>query len=138
MLEFPNICAWLADAPSTACRKFASFFLYPGCSVWIPYGCLPVVLGIPSDIMPEKESGERKPKSKALEVEDHPCVVGLSLCFNACGISAFPEINVAVKSLWVQATPHLYRNLKSNKTIEKWLADLVPEDAVLDDDGLYI
>ena len=135
LLDFPNVEAWLADAPSTAARKFSSFFVYPGCSVWVPYGSMPVILGVPQAMMPEKESSDRVQVPKFDEIENENIVVGISLCYNTKVLAGKDDVNSAVKCLWVQACPHLYRNIKLNPKIQAWVNALIPEAGAPEDDA---
>ena len=115
VLEHPRIEAFLADSSVQSVRKFPTFLLTESSSVWLPYGTMPVVLGIPPSALPcASWSEQRKPNKEQLENEtDASIMCGISLCFNMKEVGRNKQLDAEVSALWVKAARNMFRNLKN-------------------------
>jgi len=127
----PNIDAWLASLPSTALSRMPSRLISAGWSAWVPFGWMPIVLGVPSHaLVSGDDASAKKPgqASEGLETVSY----AMTLCYDTVNdMKHSADVKLHVASLWVQASAHIFRGVKENA--KAWEAKLHEEASGMDD-----
>ena len=125
--DHPNLLPWLTSQPSTVLAKCTAFIVHSGSSVWVPVGHLPIIIGCPSCSLSEQGLQTYKEKrAKAVSMPDLDSEVitfALTLCYDS-RISAYDsDTRRAIKEAWHQAEPYIFKGIKTNAAVQKWIED---------------
>ena len=112
--DHPNIGAWLAALPSTALSKLSAFYVDTRDSVWVPFGSMPLIIGVPAGrICPNYELIPAK--SDAVPAAPHVEAIqyALTLCYDNSDEKQDAALRSYVSSIILQTQPFVFKGIKS-------------------------
>jgi len=136
MIQYPRIEAFLADSSILALKKCAAYLLGPGQSLWIPYGFMPLVIGVPPSCITSTVDANKKLDKAEWQGEQGASVqYAISACYNKLWVGKNVDIDLQAAGLWPQARQYFFRNFKINAAVKAWAESLAPAVAVEEDEA---
>ena len=123
-------CAWLTKAESRVLADNKTFMLDTGTSLYVPFGMVPIIIGMPSDenALKCKPPGRVTKAAKAAEREF--ATYTLDFLFDAALDSKAPaEARRYVASSWVKATNWLPATFRNSDVVKQWFEAIHAADA---------
>ena len=120
-----DVHAWLKKCDGRALASNRAAVLDSGDSLMLPFGMVPIIVGLPSDdacLTASIAGRPRVPKGIKLNTDE---VVTYTLNFvfdSALDATASTDVKSFVASSWVKATPHLHASFREAEVIKAWSA----------------
>ena len=104
-----------------------------GSSLWIPYGHVPLVVGVPKTGMTIESESELRPAKKAKTSEGQKTMevicYGISLAYDLADLGANNRMDLQVAASFIQAEASMFKHIKSSAEVQAWRAKLTEAKA---------
>ena len=124
MLEHPNPSAFLKSLPTTGWEKEHAVILRPGGSLFIPFGCVPVVIGMPAHCHDVDENNCPKERDEQAATELETVTWAMTLLYDKSAFTQSANVQLLVASQAALAYPYTFKFFKTSEPIKKWVQDL--------------
>jgi len=117
---------WLKKLPSTALAKSPAFVLHEKDSLWVPFGTMPLLVGVPShrfdakDVVVPHASGKppvTAPVGDAVQF-------AFTLHYDPNVASTDAQLRLYTAAQLIQAAPKIFKGIKSHPDFQSWEAGL--------------
>jgi len=124
---------YIEELPMEGLYNFPTFYMFPGDSLWVPWGCMAVPVGVPPvpKLDVDKLELPKDGKSKDGAVQKHKMCYSILPMYDQAGPPKDdPEFLALLASWLVRCQAILPDSYLKNKSVETWRDALKPSSAV--------